>query len=69
MLLAVIPAIPTTTLTGGVSYAFSQNSKIDLGISFALQKTLTNTSQPNTSVPIKVTHSQINAAVAWQKRF
>jgi long-chain fatty acid transport protein len=69
MLLAAIAAIPTTTQTGGVSYAYSKDNKIDLGVSFALQKTLTNTSQPNTSVPIKVTHSQINAAVAGQKRF
>ncbi|MEM5327709.1 outer membrane protein transport protein [Paraburkholderia sp. JHI2823] len=69
MLFAVIPGIPTTTVTGGVSYAFGKNDVIDLGVSYAFQKTLTNTSQPNTSVPIKVTHSQLNAAISYQKRF
>lgn len=68
-LFAVIPAIPTTSLTGGVSYAFGKNDQVDFALSYALQKTLTNASQPNTSVPIKVTHSQLNAAMAWQKRF
>ena len=68
-MLALVPAIPTTTLTGGLSYAFSKDSKIDLAVAFALQKTLTNSSQPNTSVPLKVTHSQINMVAAWQKRF
>lgn len=69
MLLAVIPGIPTTTVTGGVSWAFSKDDVVDLGVSYAFQKTLVNTSQPNTSVPIKATHSQFNAVIAYQKRF
>ncbi|WP_042259266.1 OmpP1/FadL family transporter [Paraburkholderia heleia] len=68
-LFAVIPGIPTTTVTGGASYAFSKDDVVDLGLSYAFQKTLINTSQPNTSVPIKVTHSQFNAVIAYQKRF
>lgn len=66
---AVIPAIPTTSVTGGVSYAFGKNDVVDFGLSVGFQKTLNNTAQPNTAVPLKVTHSQLNAVVAYQKRF
>ncbi|HWV07082.1 outer membrane protein transport protein [Ralstonia sp. CHL-2022] len=69
MLLAVVPATPTTSLTGGVSYAIGKNDVIDFALSVALRKTLANSSQPNTAVPISVTHSQVNAVIAYQKRF
>ena len=69
MMYAVIPAIPTTSVTGGVSYALGKNDVLDVGLSVGMQKTLTNTSEPNTAVPLKVTHSQLNAVIAYQKRF
>lgn len=68
-MLAVVPAIPTTHLTGGFSYAMTKSDVINFGLSVALQKSLTNNSQPNTSVPLEVTHSQINAVVNYQKIF
>ncbi|AHB75338.2 aromatic hydrocarbon degradation protein [Pandoraea pnomenusa] len=68
-LLAVVPAIPTTHLSGGVSYAFSKDDVLSFALSVALQKTLSNSSEPNTSVPIQVTHSQVNAVMNYQKRF
>lgn len=69
MLFAVIPAHLTTHVTGGLSYAFDANSHLDLAVSFALQKKLSNSSQPNTSVPIEASHSQVNAVVAYVHRF
>jgi long-chain fatty acid transport protein len=69
MLLAVVPAHLTTHLTGGLSYAFNPSSRVDLALSFALQRSFSNSSQPNTSVPIESTHSQINAAIAYVHRF
>ncbi|ANC47584.1 OmpP1/FadL family transporter [Pandoraea pnomenusa] len=68
-LLAVVPGIPTTTLSGGATYAFGKDSAIDFALSVALPKTVGNSSQPNTSVPISVRHSQINAVVAYHTRF
>lgn len=69
MLLAVVPAIPTTHVSAGVSYAFGKNDVVDFALSVGLQKTLSNSSQPNTSVPIVSTHSQINAVLGYRKRF
>jgi long-chain fatty acid transport protein len=68
MMLAVVPAIPTTSVTGGVSYAFGKDDVLDFGLSVGMQKTLTNSNAPNTAVPLKVTHSQLNAVIAYQKR-
>lgn len=68
-LLAVVPAIPTTHLSAGASYAFDKDDLLSFALSVGLQKTLSNGSQPNTAVPIVATHSQINAVVGYQKRF
>ena len=67
--LAVIPATPTTNVTAGASYSFNQNTKLDLAFTYAFPKTLTNSSFPNTSVPIKIRESQIAASIAFTKRF
>jgi long-chain fatty acid transport protein len=56
-------------VTGGVSYAFGKDDVLDFGLSVGMQKTLTNSNAPNTAVPLKVTHSQLNAVIAYQKRF
>jgi long-chain fatty acid transport protein len=69
MLLAVVPAIPTTSLTGGATYAFGKDDAIDFALSVVLPKTVGNASQPNTAVPLTVQHSQFNVVVAYRKRF
>ncbi len=68
-LLAIVPATPTTGISAGFSYAFNEDDVIDVSLSSVLQKTLTNSSLPNTAVPMKVSHSQFNAAIAFQKKF
>ncbi|MBV8273474.1 MAG: outer membrane protein transport protein [Cupriavidus sp.] len=69
MLLAVVPAIPTTSLTGGATYVFGKDDAIDFALSVVLPKTVGNASQPNTAVPLSVQHSQFNVVVAYRKRF
>ncbi|CAE6848469.1 OmpP1/FadL family transporter [Paraburkholderia aspalathi] len=68
-LLTIAPAIPTTHLSGGVSYAFNKDNVLAFAMSVGLQKTVSNDSQPNTAVPIKVTHSQVNLLLNYQRRF
>jgi long-chain fatty acid transport protein len=68
-MLAVVPAIPTTHLTGGLSYAFSKTDILNFGLAVALQKTWSNSSQPNTAFAIEAKHSQVNAVVNYQKLF
>lgn len=65
MLFAIVPGILTTHVTGGLSYAFDRNKRLDFALSFALRKSLSNSSQPNTSVPIEGTHSQVNAVIGY----
>jgi long-chain fatty acid transport protein len=67
--LAVIPATPTTNVTAGAAYSFNQNTKLDFALAYGFPKTVTNSSLPNTGVPIKIRHSQIVAAIAFTKRF
>jgi len=66
---AVIPAYVTDHLTGGISYALSKNSKLDLALSHAFEKKKNNSSQPNTSIPIQSSHSQNNIAVGYTHNF
>ena len=66
---AVIPAYLTDHLTGGLTYALSSNSKIDVALSHAFEETQTNSSQPNTSLPIKSSHSQNNIVVGFTHKF
>ncbi|WP_321818687.1 MULTISPECIES: OmpP1/FadL family transporter [unclassified Paraburkholderia] len=67
--MAILPATPTTNVTAGTSYSFSQNTKLDIALAYGFPKTFTNVSLPDTSVPIKVRHSQIAASFALTKRF
>jgi len=67
--MAILPATPTTNVTAGTSYSFSQDAKLDIALAYAFPKTFTNTSLPDTGVPIKVRHSQIAASLAFTKRF
>ncbi|MBU9312579.1 outer membrane protein transport protein [Burkholderia multivorans] len=68
-LMAILPATPTTNVTAGTSYSFNENTKLDVALAYAFPKTFTNESLPDTSVPIKVRHSQIAASLAFTKRF
>lgn len=68
-LLAVVPGILTTHVTAGLTYSFDRNRRVDLALSIAPRKNFSNSSQPNTSVPIEASHSQVNAVVAYVHRF
>jgi len=67
--MAILPPTPTTNVTAGASYAFSPDAVLDVALAYSFPKTLTNSSMPDTSVPIKVRHSQIAGAIAFTKRF
>ncbi len=69
LLLAIAPAQLTTHVTGGFSYAFNRNNRLDFALSVGLRKSLSNASLPNTAAPIEVRHSQVNAALAYVHRF
>jgi long-chain fatty acid transport protein len=68
-LFAVIPATPTKHLSAGLTYAFSRQSKLDFAYSHAFKETMDNTSLPNTSAPIQVSHSQDNASINYRYSF
>ena len=68
-LFAVIPAHPTKHLSLGFSYAVSKSSRIDFAYSHAFKETLNNGSLPNTSDPIRVSHSQDNATLNYTYSF
>ncbi|BAO43836.1 OmpP1/FadL family transporter [Thiolapillus brandeum] len=69
LLFAVIPGILQNHLTGGFSYAWSKSSKLDFALSYAFEETMSNSAQPNTSVPIKASHRQLNAVIGYTYRF
>ncbi len=68
-LFAVIPATPKKHLSAGFTYAFSKQSKLDFAYSHAFKETMDNTSLPNTSAPIEVTHAQNNATINFRYSF
>jgi len=68
-LFAVIPATPRKHISAGLTYAFSKQSKLDFAYSHAFKETMENTSQPNTSAPIEVTHAQNNASLNFRYSF
>lgn len=68
-LFAVIPATPTKHGSLGFTYAISKNSRIDFAYSHAFREKMNNSSQPNTSAPIEVIHSQNNATINYALGF
>lgn len=68
-LLAVVPATPNTFVSAGFSYQFSPVSKVDFAWMYSFEKKMVNSSQPNTSEPIKVRHSQNSLSLAYTHRF
>lgn len=68
-LFAVVPAIPKTHFSAGLSYAFSKQSTLDFAYSHAFAETMTNSSLPNTSAPIEVKHGQDNATISYRYHF
>ena len=63
--LAVIPAIPTAFGSAGFSYQFSPISKVDFSWTHSFKKKMDNSSQPNTSEPIRVEHAQDSISAAY----
>ncbi|KAB2968844.1 MAG: aromatic hydrocarbon degradation protein [Zoogloea sp.] len=68
-LFAVIPATPKKHLSAGLGYAFSPASRLDFAWSHAFSDGMDNTSLPNTSAPMHVSHSQDNATLNYTYRF
>lgn len=68
-LLPVIPATPRKHLSLGFGYAASPNASIDFAWSHAFKETMDNSSLPNTSAPIRVSHAQDNASLVYTYRF
>lgn len=68
-LFAVIPATPTKHLSLGFSYTVAAGSRIDFAYSHALREKMENDSQPNTSAPIEVKHSQNNVTLNYTLSF
>lgn len=68
-LLPVIPATPRKHLSVGFGYAVSPRSNVDFAWSHAFRETMDNTSLPNTSAPIRVSHAQDNATLVYTWRF
>lgn len=68
-LFAVIPATPRKHISAGVGYALSKQSKLDFAWSHAMEETTDNASQPNTSAPIQVSHSQNSATLNYSYSF
>ncbi len=68
-LFAVIPAIPVMHLSLGASYNFTKQSILDFAYSHAFEETMTNSSLPNTSVPIEVSHAQNNFTISYRYSF
>lgn len=68
-LFAVIPATPRKHLSAGLGYAFSPLSRLDFAWSHAFSDGMDNSSLPNTSAPMHVSHSQDNATLNYTYRF
>lgn len=66
---AIVPAYITDHLTAGFTYTVNQSHKVDFAISHAFEETRTNSSQPNTSVPIETSHSQTNLVISYSYAF
>lgn len=68
-LFAVIPAIPRKHASAGFTYDFSSESSVDFAYSHAFKESMDNSSLPNTSVPIRVSHAQDNFSLDYTHRF
>ncbi len=67
--LAIVPAYIADHLTGGFTYKVNKSHEVDFAISYAFKEKQTNTSQPNTSIPIEMTHSQVNLVISYSYKF
>jgi len=68
-LFAIIPAIPRKHVSAGFSYDFSSANSVDFAYSHAFKESLENSSLPNTSAPIRSSHSQDNFTLAYTHKF
>lgn len=68
-LFAVIPGIPTKHVSAGFSYELAGSGRLDAAYSHAFKESLSNSFLPNTSDPIKASHSQNNLSLAYVVSF
>ncbi len=68
-LFGIIPAIPKKHLSMGLSYDFSKKNSFHFAYSHAFKESMDNSSLPNTSGPIRVSHSQNNFIIAYSRKF
>lgn len=69
LLFGVIPAIPKKHASLGFSYDFSKESSVHFAYSHAFKESMDNSTLPNTSAPIRTSHSQDNWTIAYTHRF
>lgn len=69
LLFAVVPATPRKHASLGFSYDFSAKNGVHFAYSHAFKESMDNSSLPNTSAPIRVSHSQDNWTMAYTHRF
>ena len=69
LLFATLPVTPTKHVSMGFSYQITNSGSIDFAYDRALEKTTYNKSLPNTTVPIKNTHSQDNFVIGYTQQF
>ncbi|MNF21624.1 47 kDa outer membrane protein precursor [compost metagenome] len=68
-LFAVIPAIPRKHASAGFTYDFSNENSVDFAYSHAFKESMDNSSLPNTSAPMRVSHAQDNFVLDYTHRF
>jgi long-chain fatty acid transport protein len=69
LLFAIVPGIPRKHASLGFSYDFSKENSVHFAYSHAFKESMDNSSLPNTSAPIRVSHSQDNWTMAYTHRF
>lgn len=69
LLFAVVPATPKKHASLGFSYDFTAQNAVHFAYSHAFKESMNNSSLPNTSAPIRVTHSQDNWSIAYAQKF
>lgn len=69
LLFAIVPGIPKKHASLGFSYDFSKENSVHFAYSHAFKESMDNSSLPNTSAPIRTSHSQDNWTTAYTHRF
>lgn len=67
--LAILPATPTVFSSTGFSYQLTRDVELDFAWVHSFEKTLSNSSLPNISVPIETVHDQDSFSITFSSHF